>query len=102
MILSSQFNMAWSDWIQFDQQGVDQVNQVGGVYEFANDTELLYIGKSDKLNRRLNEHLSENDSCINRATHFRIMTSDDPLGTEGTLLDDYRKGNGGNTPPCNG
>lgn len=93
--------MAWSEWISFNQQGVSLVNQVGGAYELATNTELLYIGQSNNMNRRLGEHLNGDDSCINRATRFRVIPSNDPEGTEGDLLDDYRKDNGGNTPPCN-
>jgi len=94
--------MSWSEWIPFNQQGVNRVKQVGGVYEFENDTGLLYIGQSDDLNRRLGEHLNGNDNCIDHATHFRVIASNDPEGTEGTLLDDYRNSHGGNSPPCNG
>jgi len=94
-------NIAWSDWIPFNREGINRVNQVAGAYEFANDTTLLYIGQSNELNRRLMEHLNGNDSCINRATHFRVIASNDPEGTEKTLLDEYRNGHNGNSPPCN-
>ena len=93
--------MSWSEWIAFNQQGIGRVNQVGGAYELANDTVLFYIGQSNDLNRRLGEHLNGDDSCINRATRFRVISSNDPEGTERSLLDDYRNSNNGNTPPCN-
>lgn len=93
--------MSWFDWIPFNEDGIKRVNEGSGVYELADDTELLYIGQSDKVRRRLGEHLNENDSCKNRTTRFRIMSSNDPEGDETTLLDEYRNSHNGHTPPCN-
>jgi len=93
--------MAWSDWMPFNQEGINLVKQVAGVYEFAMGKELLYFGQSNDLNRRLMEHLNGDNSCIHRATHFRIMASNDPERTETDFLNDYRNAHDGNSPPCN-
>ena len=42
-----------------------------GVYQlFDSGQNLIYIGRSDDLNRRLNEHLSTTDPCIKSAAYF--------------------------------
>ncbi len=93
--------MAWSDWMPFNREGINRVSQVAGVYEFVMGKDLLYFGQTNDLNRRLLEHLNGNDVCINRATHFRVMASNDPKKIETNFLNDYRNAHDGNSPPCN-
>ena len=57
---------------RFDQQTVQTVNEVGGVYGLAryeqNTYYILYVGESVNLRRRLTEHL--NNPPARGITHF--------------------------------
>jgi hypothetical protein len=58
--------MAFTHWWSFTDGMVDSDRNEAGVYQFANATgDVVYIGCSNDLKRRLKEHLGENTTtCI--------------------------------------
>lgn len=85
--------------------GVDTlryVPQSEGVYELADISQsAIYIGRSDDLSRRLHEHLSTTDSCIQLAQFFRYELTQQSVARERQLLEEYRH-RYGRYPRCNG
>ena len=92
--------MGWSDWHPMNQQGINSVPESSGVYQLNSDNGTLYHGQTDKLKRRLGEHLNSSDSCIKKATKFVYQTTNDPEGLEEKILKSY-KDKHGKLPPCN-
>ena len=93
--------MGWSDFYPMNQGSINKVPEAGGVYQLNSDSSILYVGQSDNLKRRLEEHLNSDDSCIKKSTKFCYQQSDDPEDLEGKILKDHKNKNGGNLPPCN-
>lgn len=94
-------SMSWSDWKSLTDDRINQVPEKSGVYELHTANELLYIGQSDNLKRRLQEHRNSSDPCIKRATLFRYFETTTPKTTEENLLVNYKNSNTGRLPPCN-
>jgi len=65
-------------WIAFNRSNVDNLPSSAGVYELGNaDRVVVYVGRTDNLKRRLNEHLNNpTDPCIKRVkpSYFRYET----------------------------
>ena len=60
----------------FTESVIDTINEVGAVYGLFNPStragyfDCLYVGRTDNLRRRLNEHF--NNPPINGVTHFLV------------------------------
>ena len=93
--------MSWSDFLGLYDDRINNVPERSGVYELHTVTELLYIGQSDNLRRRLQEHKNSNDSCIKRAALFRYYETTSPNSTEERLLQNYKTNHNGKLPSCN-
>ena len=95
--------MAFSQWWTFTEGVVAYDHDDGAVYEFVDDTEtVVYIGSTNALKRRLNEHLAEDaKSCIKiNAKKFRFEYRSDYAAEELKLYDAFAAQFG--TPPkCN-
>ena len=92
--------MAWSNFFPMNDTGISNAPQRKGVYQLNDDKGTLYIGQTINLQRRLLEHLSSNDHCIQRAIEFAFLEDDDPEGLEDRILKKI-KADHGDTPPCN-
>lgn len=78
--------ISWSDDVRYVEMNSAKVPTLGGVYKILrNDGEngkytRIYVGKTDNLNTRYNEHLSDNEKnlCIkknlkNNKCYFRYV-----------------------------
>lgn len=93
--------MQWSGWLSLLDDQINQIPERSGVYELHTVSELLYIGQSDNLRRRLKEHKNTADPCIKKATIFHYAETTAPNTVEENLLKDYKISHGGKLPPCN-
>jgi GIY-YIG catalytic domain-containing protein len=60
-------------WTDLTEENVNRVSRVWGTYELGNRLRnIIYIGRSDNLRRRLMEHLNSSDECIQKAFYFRF------------------------------
>ena len=105
--------VTWSSRITHNEGNVEHsVPLKGGIYRLLGAQEggygVFYVGQSDKLQRRLLEHLSneEKNDCIkNRlkdTVYFRFALLDDEndrLCAESYMYQEYDVD--GNGPPCN-
>ncbi len=95
--------MAFSQWWTFSEGMVASDHDDPGVYEFANDAGVVvYVGSSNEIKRRLNEHLSEDaKSCIKKnAAKYRIEYRSDYKTAERAYYDEFVRANG-HAPQCN-
>ena len=87
--------------IPLNYSNITLVPSVEGVYELANSSQqIIYIGRSDNLQRRLNEHLNTTDPCIKSAAYFRFEKTYRSEQRERELIDHFRRLNG-RLPRCN-
>ncbi len=85
----------------FTSWGVSSVPESEGVYElFDTGKNLIYIGRSDNLRRRLTEHLNTSDACIKSASYFTYEVTSRSISREQELLAEYKRIHG-KYPPCN-
>ena len=88
-------------WNQLISWEIQHVPVTEGVYELAdNSHSIIYIGRSNNLKRRLNEHLNTNDPCISAASYFKYEQTWRSEEREQELLDEYRRIYG-RLPRCN-
>jgi len=95
--------MAFSQWWSFTEGMVDSDRNEAGVYEFENSAgTIVYIGSSNDVKRRLQEHLGENTtSCIKKnAARYRIEYRSDYQSAERAYYDDFVS-RYGRAPQCN-
>ncbi len=59
----------------------------GGVYFLYDKTELVYIGQSDNLYRRIGQHIAEKSKIFDR---FEIYPTTDRMRLEGFLIDMFK------------
>lgn len=65
--------MAMSEWRAFDGFTIAGEREIGGVYEFSNGLEVVYIGGTNEVRRRLQEHLVSSDACVRKnAKRYRV------------------------------
>lgn len=100
--------LKWTSRKKLDQDGVDTINKVAGVYRliYYNITKkkyyVYYVGQASDLNKRLSEHLPDNEQntcCKKRLKdyncYFRaaaIPKQDDRDGAEVALYNEYKPG----------
>ena len=89
-------------WWHFSRATVESDRDDPGVYEMGDASDsVVYIGSSDALKRRLNEHLSESGTCIRKNTvRYRIEYTNDYQARERQLYDQHVKIHG-KPPQCN-
>lgn len=95
--------MAFSQWYSFNDKMVDYDRNQGAVYEFADISgNIIYIGSTNELQRRMKEHLSENaKGCIRtNASQYRYDYRSDFAAEEKRLYDSFVRANG-RAPRCN-
>jgi len=92
--------MPWSEWTVKDQTNLQNVPAEKGVYELGIVGEITYIGQSQNLNERLQQHLNSTDPCISSAKFFRYYQTQNPEKEEEDALANYKKRNG-KIPRCN-
>ena len=84
--------------------GAENAPELQGVYELGSaGSEVVYIGRSGNLRRRLTEHKSAPaGSCIGRqASKYRYEVTSSSVSREPALIQEYKLAHGGNLPPCN-
>src|SRR2546426_12289553 len=89
-------------WWHFSRGTVESDRDDPGVYEMGDASDsVVYIGSSDALKRRLNEHLSEAGTCIRKNTvRYRIENTKDYPAPGPPIYDNHRKIHG-KPPPSN-
>ena len=81
-------------WWVFGDVIIASERELPGVYEFGNAAgEVIYIGGSVNICRRLREHwVASSDSCVkSHATQYRVEYRSDYLARERELYDLYVK-----------
>ena len=86
----------------FTPAGIGNMNEVAGVYGITNDKlQMIYIGQTDNLRRRLGEHYNDNKDCIWKYSpkkHYAEVVSGGEQARkkrEAELIREF------NYPPCN-
>lgn len=94
--------MAFSQWWTFSAGLVESDREQAGVYLFANAAgAIIYVGSSDNVKRRLQEHLNTDNTCIKRnAATYCIDYRGDYLSFEQAVYDDIVRRTG-RAPMCN-
>jgi predicted GIY-YIG superfamily endonuclease len=95
--------MAFSQWWLFSDNIVAYDRNEAGVYQFANASgDVVYMGCSSDLKRRLKEHLGENTtSCIKQnAKQYRLEYTSYYVTRERELIDEFIRSYG-RLPRCN-
>ena len=88
-------------WTSFTPLQVSGVPNEAGVYELADlSRATLYIGRSEDLNRRLQDLLNTTDRCWRQAAHFRYELTPQPERRQRELLEQYSQKHE-RYPPCN-
>ena len=83
------------------QAEINNLPQSEGVYKLMDYSKsVIYIGRTDNLRRRLNEHLSTSDTCIRSANYFTAETTFRSIDREREMLLDFRR-RYGRLPRCN-
>jgi predicted GIY-YIG superfamily endonuclease len=98
--------LKWTDRKKLDQDGVDAINKVAGVYRLMyydttkKEYYIYYVGQASDLNKRLSEHLSdtEKNACCKKRLkdydcYFRaaaISKQSDRDGAEVALYNEYK------------
>jgi len=93
--------MGWSGWYKMNKQDINKIPEKSGVYQLNSNSATLYIGQSNNLRQRLDQHLNSSNSCIMMATQFCYQETDDPEELEGKILKSYGDNHNGDLPPCN-
>lgn len=85
----------------FTSMAVSSVPESEGAYQlFDAGRSLIYIGRSDNLRRRLNEHLNSSDTRIRSASYFTYEVTSLSISREQQLLEEYQRSHG-RLPRCN-
>ena len=90
-------------WWVFADAVIDSDQDLPGVYELGNAAgEVIYIGSSSELRRRLKEHWHEpNGTCVRKnTTQYRLEYRPDYLAGERELFEQYVR-DYGRPPLCN-
>ena len=90
--------MSWSEWLDFDRQGVEQVPQAPGVYMMHASMKVMHIGGSDNMRVALLQLLS--DPCASKAKRFHYMSTESYAQTKDQLLKEYADKHAGKLPSC--
>ena len=91
-----------SRWWLFLDSIVQYERNEGGAYELGDGSgTVVYIGSSNEVKRRLNEHLDESDTCIKRnARQYRVEYTEDYRRREYELYHEHVRLHG-EPPRCN-
>jgi hypothetical protein len=90
--------MSWSEWLDFDRAGVEQVPEAAGVYMMHASMKVMHIGGSANMRKSLAELLS--DPCTSKAKRFHYMIAEAYVETKEGLLKDYADKHAGKMPSC--
>ena len=90
--------MSWSDWLDFDRQGVEQVPEAPGVYVMHASMKVMHIGGSNNMRAALLQLLS--DPCASKARRFHYMPTQSHAEMKEQLLKDYAEKHAGKLPSC--
>jgi hypothetical protein len=71
-----------------------------GVFALWEGDELIYYGRAQGIQARLQEHLERSHPCTARATHYGWEIASNPAARELELLNEFRRANG-RLPRCN-
>jgi predicted GIY-YIG superfamily endonuclease len=95
--------VAFGQWWTFSDSFVSYDPDESAVYQFADDRgNIVYVGSTNQLQRRLKEHLSEDaKSCIKKnAKKYRVDYRSDVANEARRLYDEFVRQNG-SPPLCN-
>ena len=92
-------SLNWSDWLDLNKDGIDNIPEDEGVYKMHASMKILYIGSSYNLKQSLLESLS--NSCIsNMHTRFSYVTTQSSEKIKELLLNEYRNKHNDKLPIC--
>jgi excinuclease UvrABC nuclease subunit len=95
--MSDETAASWSEWLDFNENNIDSVPEVAGVYMMHAAMKILYIGDNTNLRQGLRESLSH--PCISKAKRFRYLTTQSASEMKEKLLNEYRAKHG-RLPSC--
>lgn len=79
-------------WKKLIREQVHNAPDYAGVYECADILQdLVYIGKTDSLNRTFELMLDHKDPDFNVVNFFRFKTAQDPDPVYQSLIEEYQK-----------
>lgn len=88
----------WSDWLDFDRAGVEQVPEKPGVYLMHASMKVMHIGGSDNMRQALRDLLA--DPCAGKARRFHYMPTESYAQVREQMLKEYADKHGGKLPSC--
>ncbi|MEW5841468.1 MAG: hypothetical protein AB1753_10745 [Thermoproteota archaeon] len=88
----------WSDWLDFDRAGVEQVPEKPGVYLMHASMKVMHIGGSDNMRQALLDLLA--DPCAGKARRFHYMPTESYAQVREQMLKEYADKHGGKLPSC--
>ena len=90
--------MSWSEWLDFDRKGVEQVPESPGVYMMHASMKVMHIGGSDNMRSALLQLLS--DPCTSQAKRFHYMSTQSHAETRDKMLKEDAEKHAGKLPSC--
>lgn len=89
-------------WWIFSETIVQYELESPGVYELGNSSgQVIYIGSTNNVRRRLREHLAESGTCVKRnAAFYRVEYTSNHLARERELYNEHVRLYG-RSPLCN-
>ncbi len=90
--------MSWSEWLDFDRAGVENVPEEPGIFMMHASMKVHYIGGSANMRKSLTELLD--DSCARNAKRFHYMPTPSFEEEKNKLLKDYADKHQGKLPLC--
>ena len=88
----------WSEWFEFNQENINKVPSLGGVFRMHQNMKMMYIGNSDNIQKRLSQLLIE--SCIADSKRFCFIESPNHEQIKEQVLNDYKNRHEGKMPKC--
>jgi excinuclease UvrABC nuclease subunit len=90
--------LAWSEWLDFNGDGVSKVPESPGVYMMHAAMKILFIGDSNNLRQSISESLKA--PCIGEAKRFRYFVTNSHAEIKITLITEYQEKHEGKLPKC--
>lgn len=92
--------MSYSDWMPFNRENIDKTPIKAGVYFLGSEHETTYIGATNNIHQRLEEHFNSSDSCIKDTISFCYHETLFPEAEEEKQLTAFQYEHG-RLPRCN-
>ena len=93
-------NMSYSDWMPFSNENIGKAPAKAGVYFLGSEHETTYIGASNNIKERLEEHRNSTDACVKETLSFCYHETLFPEAEEEKQLTAFQYEHG-RLPKCN-